>query len=68
MGKLLISLLGVLVVGAPLVLFTWHTLSEALLGRVYPDRLALAAVALVGLLVLLSRFGRYLARLEEREG
>jgi hypothetical protein len=67
MGRLVLVLFGFVLVGGPLVLFSWHELSEALLGRVHPGRLAVA-IALVPLLFLvLGRLGSYLRRLEEAE-
>lgn len=64
MGKLVAALLGLLMVGSPLVLYIWHELTEALSGRVSLNRLALAGVFLVVLVFLLRGFGRYLLRLD----
>ncbi len=68
MHKLVLALVGSLVAGGPMVFFIWHEVSEALLGRPDQGRLLFAAVLLVVLLVLLARVGRFLLRLEEREG
>jgi hypothetical protein len=65
MGRLFMALLGMLVVGGPMVLFIWHELSEALIGRIHPERLAMATLLLLVLIALLGRFGRYLLRLDE---
>ncbi len=68
MGKLVLVLSGYVLIGAPLVLFSWHEISEALLGRVHLVRLSAAlAIALV-LFGMLARLGRYLRGLEEQEG
>lgn len=48
-----------------MVLFIWHELSEALSGRIHPDRLAMAALLLLVLIVMLGGFGRLLLRLDE---
>lgn len=67
MGRLILVLSGYILVGAPLVLFTWHQISEALLGRIHTARL-LTAIALVPLIfVVLSRLGHFLRGLEESE-
>lgn len=68
MGKLVLVLFGFVLIGGPLVLFSWHELSEALLGRVHPGRLAAALAVLAVLVVVLGRLGRYLRGLEEAEG
>lgn len=67
MGKLVLVLFGFLILGGPLVLFSWHELSEALLGRVHTGRLAAAIALVLVLLVVLGRLGRYLRKLEEAE-
>lgn len=64
MGQLMAALMGLLVVGGPMVLYVWHELSEALSGRISPDRLALSGVFLVLLVVMLRGFGRLLLRLD----
>lgn len=68
MGRMVLVLFGFVLVGGPVVFFSWHEMSEFLLGRGHPGRLA-AAIALLPVLVLiLSRLGRYLFDLEEGEG
>lgn len=66
MLRLVLSVAGVVVAGGPLVFFVWHELSEALLGRPNGARLALAALFLLLLAGVLSRFARYLQDLEAR--
>jgi len=68
MERLIALLVGVIVVGGPMVFFIWHQISEALLGRPDWGLLSLAAALLVLHLAMLARVGRTIARLEEREG
>ena len=68
MERLIALLVGVIVVGGPMVFSIWHQISEALLGRPDWGLLSLAAALLVLLLAMLARVGRTIARLEEREG
>lgn len=67
MGRLVLVLFGFVLIGGPLVLFSWHELSEALLGRVNPGRLAAALALVPVLLLVLRRLGRYLHKLEAEE-
>lgn len=67
MDRLVLVLFGYVLIGAPLVLFSWHEISEALLGRVDPPRL-LAAIAVIPVLLgVLVWLGRYLRRLDETD-
>jgi len=68
MERLIALLVGVIVVGGPMVFFIWHQISEALLGRPDWGLLSLAGALLVVLITMLARVGRTIARLEEREG
>lgn len=67
MGRLVLVLFGFLLIGGPMVFFSWHELSEFLLGRGHPGRLAGAIALLPVLILILSRLGRYLCDLEEGE-
>lgn len=68
MKKLFAVLAGSLLVGAPLVHFIWHELSELLSGRIHVGRLSLAVVLLIVVVGLLKWLGGYLLRLDEEEG
>jgi len=68
MERLIALLVGVIVVGGPMVFFIWHQISEALLGRPDWALLSVAGALLVVLLAMLARVGRTIVRLEEREG
>ena len=60
----LLRLAAFVIVGAPMALYAWHTLSETLSGRIHGGPLLLSAV-LVGALSLGAwGFGRFLRRLE----
>lgn len=64
--RVLVALVILLVVGGPLLVYIWHTLSEMLAGRfaLVPD---LVALALLGVLVVILRlFGRYLSGLADQ--
>jgi len=65
MDRLILVLFGYVLVGSPLVLFSWHEISEALLGRVHLGRLALAIALIPVLLGVLVWLGRYLRGLDE---
>lgn len=67
MGRLVLVLFGYVVIGGPIVLFSWHELSEALLGRAHAGRLIAAFALLPVLLTVLGRLGRYLRTMEEAE-
>jgi|GEM_PF-2278101 len=68
MGRLVLVLFGFVLVGGPVVFFSWHEMSEFLLGRGNPGRLAVAIALLPVLALILSRLGRYLFDQEEGEG
>ncbi|HEX6938184.1 MAG TPA: hypothetical protein VF158_02140 [Longimicrobiales bacterium] len=67
MDRLVVTLIGVVIAGGPMVFFIWHEVSEALLGRPHTGRLLFSAVVLAVLLALLARVGRYLIQLDGRE-
>lgn len=54
-GGLFSRLAGTLVLGAPLVGYAWHTLSEALSGRVRPVPILVSLVFLAAAFALLRR-------------
>lgn len=54
-GGLFPRLAGTLVLGAPLVGYAWHTLSEALSGRVHPVPIFVSLVFLAAAFALLRR-------------
>lgn len=68
MDRIIALLVGVIIVGGPMVFFIWHQISEALLGRPDWSLLTLAGALLVVLFTMLAFVGRAILRLEEREG
>lgn len=67
MGRLVMVLFGFVLIGGPVVFFSWHEMSEFLLGRGHPVRLAGAIALLPVLFLILRRLGRYLLDVEESE-
>jgi len=65
MRRLYMIMAGALLIGAPMVVFIWHQITELLSGRLQVDRLIVAAVLCVTLFLMLTRLGRVLMELAE---
>lgn len=68
MTRLILVLSGFVLIGGPVVFFTWYEVSELLLGRPHPVRLTIAILLLPVLFLVLRRLGRYICTIAEREG
>lgn len=64
MNRLTFAILGLVLLGAPLIAFIWQTLNVLLSGTIEPRRLALSLPALVLLYLLLRFVGRFVRRLD----
>ena len=60
----LLRLAAFVIVGAPMALYAWHELSEALSGRIHVGPLLFSIALVATLSVGAWGFGRYLRRLE----
>lgn len=67
MGRMVLVLFGFVLLGGPVVFFSWHEMSEFLLGRGHPVRLATAIALLPVLALILSRLGRFILDQDEAD-